>query len=208
MRASSLQDSMLETNNHLLDDCQDNKYVLPFCKRSLLFMRQFKYVYLHPKNPLLSCFDATSDNRLRQVLRQRREVHKLFDLVKCSFSHLGLFSGSGAKSSVDSATKLLRSNMNLLLRDTYLTFEQLLDLDACEQTIQQMKQILQDHIMSECTICEYQGERCQFDSPACLLKDRRRHEQKIRRFDVLRTAQCRKCLKRGHRECFEANHKC
>ena len=177
MRASSLQDSMLETNNPMLDERKDDKYVLPFCKRSLLFMRQFEYVYLHPKNPLLARFDGSaSSNRLRHVLQQRREVHKLFDLIKCSFSHLGLFPSSGSKPTSDPATKFLRSNLNLLLKDTYLTFEQLLDLDACESTIQQMKQILLSHIMSECTICEYQGERCQFGDPSCLFKDRR-HKQ-------------------------------
>lgn len=208
MSASNLQDSMLEANNQWLDERKDDKYVLPFCRRSLLFMRQFKYVHLHPKNPLVSCFrDA---NKLRQVLHQRREVHKLFDLIRCDFGHLGLSHDFSAKASSSPGTKLLRRNVNLLLRDTYLTFEQLLDLDACSQTLQQMKRTLTSHIMSECTICEYQGERCQFTGPTqsgCLFKDKRRDLRRIWRFDVQRAAQCRKCLKRGHRECF-AGHQC
>jgi len=54
MRAGSLHESMLEANNQIFDENKDNKFVLPFCKKSLLFMRQFKYVYLHPKNPLVA----------------------------------------------------------------------------------------------------------------------------------------------------------
>ena len=94
-------------------------------------MKKFRYVKVHKNNPIL--FNKNGEaNKLRQILVKRREVHKLFDLVKCNLSYLGWFSPYSKKARPDPTTVFLRRNMHLLLRENYLTFEELLDLEACE----------------------------------------------------------------------------
>jgi len=48
------------------------------CKKSVEFMSSFKYVHLHKNNPLVK-----KNMRLREVMKLRRSVHKLFDQIKC-----------------------------------------------------------------------------------------------------------------------------
>jgi hypothetical protein len=59
-------------------DLEENEYHL-VCKRSVAFMRKFKYVHLHKNNPLVK-----QNTRLRSIMKLRRVVHKLFDQIKCN----------------------------------------------------------------------------------------------------------------------------
>jgi hypothetical protein len=60
-----------------MEDLEDNEFHL-VCKESVKFMSKFKYVFIHPKNPL------AHNQELRKILKLRRQIHKLFDQIKCS----------------------------------------------------------------------------------------------------------------------------
>ena len=88
---------------------------------------------------------------------------------------------------------------NLVLRDCYLTFEQLQDLDLLEEKLLEIKALLINHLENECTRCDYVGDKCQF----CLFSDRKKKRVII--YDIDQAATCPKCLKVGHRECLSTH---
>ena len=55
------------------EEREENEYHL-VCKKSVQFMSRFKFVKLHKHNPLVK-----ENKRLREVMKLRRSVHKLFD---------------------------------------------------------------------------------------------------------------------------------
>jgi hypothetical protein len=60
-----------------MDSLEQNEFHL-VCKESVRFMSTIKYVHIHSKNPL------AHNKRLRKILKLRRTVHKMFDLIKCN----------------------------------------------------------------------------------------------------------------------------
>ena len=108
------------------------------CRSSIEFMRMFKYVRVDKRNPMVE-----RNEWLREIMLQRREIHKLFDLVKCHswqniFERSGLKSGKRTEEDADLVTPLhgeqegyghqsydVSEFKNLILRDCYFSFEQL-----------------------------------------------------------------------------------
>lgn len=73
---------------------------------------------------------------LRDLLVARRKVHKLFDLIKCNKWNSIL------------EINELGDYKNLVLRDCYLSFEQLYNLKNLQQIIEQIYFILLAHIQT------------------------------------------------------------
>jgi len=80
----------------------------PVCERAFKFLKTFKFVKIDKRNPILQFRPD-----LREALVIRRNVHKLFDLLKCPQWRTVL-----ASNEITSTTDQL-----LVLRDCYLTFD-------------------------------------------------------------------------------------
>ena len=70
---------------HGSDAASDSQCCLPMyeshtiCRSSIEFMRLFKYVRVDKRNPMVE-----RNEWLREIMVQRRTIHKLFDLIKCT----------------------------------------------------------------------------------------------------------------------------
>ena len=53
-------------------------------------------------------------------------------------------------------------NRNLLVSPAILSFQQLKNLDEFDNTLNDIKNQLVDHVTKKCNECEYEGEICGF----------------------------------------------
>lgn len=75
-------------------------------------------------------------SNLRKILVLRRKVHKLFDLIKCS------------KWKTILELNGFHSYKNLILRETFMTFEQASDEGKLEFILTKMMEMLQQHVVN------------------------------------------------------------
>ena len=95
-------------------------------------------------------------------------------------------------------TDNLHEYKNLVLRECYLTFYQLSNLDLLELKLNQMKSMLIYHLENDdCRNCDYIGEKCQ----VCTYPEY--SKQVIWVYKLNNYSMCHKCLKKGHPECLE-----
>ena len=114
-----------------------------------------------------------------------------------------------AKSSKSSLITLLQENEHLLVRECYLSIAQASDLVSLNDTLDKIRAGLLNHIMSECAICEYEGEACRL-APNDLCEQKNKGSglsRRVWRHEVDKVARCPFCQAIGHRQCL-ADHDC
>mmetsp|Transcript_35315 Transcript_35315/g.34327 ORF Transcript_35315/g.34327 Transcript_35315/m.34327 type:complete len:228 (-) Transcript_35315:176-859(-) len=119
---------------------QIGKYTI--CKDAYDFLSKFSYVKIDKCNPLLAYTD-----QLKKLMVLRRKVHKVFDLIQCN-KWVTIFEVNG-----------FQDDKNLILRDCYFSFNQLMDFARLEKALQTLFDILLNHV-SNCYSCYYKGEKC------------------------------------------------
>lgn len=124
--------------------------------------------------------------KLQSALLIKRKIHKIFDLIKC-------------EKGLEFAINTLGEYQYLMLRENILSLQDLVEINELTffKKLREFLHLMQQHILSECDVCLYQGGKCIM----CMSKEL------IYAFDIENVIYCNDCRKMFHKKCC-AVHPC
>jgi hypothetical protein len=178
------------------------------CTNAGIFLTKFNFLRIDTQNPQI--FRHTD---LYSFMVNRRQLHKVFDSIKCD-THQNIVERNG-----------YASEKNLVLKDCYLTLDQLAELNrgVLQRKMIALETLILKHIlcsnnqdatvgdrksgqvtmgvpMSACRVCRLTKNRCEVCNGL--------HGPPYYDFQITTGGKCSRCGLRGHLECLSKRHRC
>ena len=138
-------------------------------------------IYLKKKDELLKNIPGS-------VLKLKKELHKIFDFMKC-------------QDTLNFLENNIRDFKYIVLKEYIFSLKDLVEIHnrTFIKKLKDIKNIFIKHLKEECLLCKYEGH-------FCLLCQ---NEEKIYFYDSEKIIYCKKCKNCFHRKCFDIiSHNC
>lgn len=182
------------------------------CTKAGAFLTKHNLLRIHSKNPQVSL-----RQELKQFMIRRRQLHCVFDLFKCD-TWVNIIERNG-----------YASEKNLILRDCYLTLQQLAELQdgLLIKKVRKLENVLLKHMLSGSTSTSQSRDSQSKDSlmqasmadplNACNICKLTKHRCEVcngksgpsfYEFEITVGSSCPNCAMRAHNICLRDRHKC